>query len=37
MPRLESSHSRPEAATRDTARFSALLLAGRREEEYAFT
>src|ERR1700730_12834239 len=34
MLRLESSHSPPEAATPDTARISALPLAGRRAEEY---
>ena len=32
--RLESSHSRPEAATPDTTRISALPLAGLRAEEY---
>jgi hypothetical protein len=34
MLRLESSHSRPKAATPDTAGISALPLAGRRAEEY---
>jgi hypothetical protein len=35
MPRLESSHSRPEARDTSHGGISALLLAGRRAEEYA--
>jgi hypothetical protein len=37
MPRLKSSHSRLEAETPDSTRISALPLASRRAEEYAFS